>query len=199
MPVTSNPQSRPLPHASHRASIIGMWLFLAALAMLFIASILGYILIRLHLAGTSEPQHLGLPWGTWVSTAVLLAGSYTIHRAVYNVRLERLNQLNAWLRVTLVLAIAFLVIQFPCLVRILADHRKAHAMNNNLYGLIFCLIVLHALHVVGGVVFLSLVTYKASRQVYDHENYLGVRHAAVYWHFLDVVWIVMFAMFTLTA
>ncbi len=176
-----------------------MWLFLAALAMLFIASILGYILIRLHLAGTSEPQHLGLPWGTWVSTAVLLAGSYTIHRAVYNVRLERLNQLNAWLRVTLVLAIAFLVIQFPCLVRILADHRKAHAMNNNLYGLIFCLIVLHALHVVGGVVFLSLVTYKASRQVYDHENYLGVRHAAVYWHFLDVVWIAMFAMFTLTA
>ena len=64
-----------------------------------------------------------------------------------------------------------------------------------MYGLVFFLILVHALHVVGGIVALGIVTFRARRRKYDHENYMGVQFAARYWHFLDVVWIGMFTMF----
>jgi heme/copper-type cytochrome/quinol oxidase subunit 3 len=64
-----------------------------------------------------------------------------------------------------------------------------------MFGLAFCLILLHAAHVIGGVVALWVVTVKAMKDRYDHENYQGVRHAAVYWHFLDIVWVAMLAVF----
>jgi heme/copper-type cytochrome/quinol oxidase subunit 3 len=62
------------------------------------------------------------------------------------------------------------------------------------YGLIFFLILLHALHVLGGMVTLTHVTVKAHRGAYER---VGVGHdpirlTALYWHFLDGVWIVMF-------
>jgi len=48
------------------------------------------------------------------------------------------------------------------------------------------------LHVVGGLIYLMMVLLKAYAGRYDHERYTGVRHAAMYWHFLDIVWLVMF-------
>jgi heme/copper-type cytochrome/quinol oxidase subunit 3 len=62
----------------------------------------------------------------------------------------------------------------------------------HLYGLIFFLILVHALHVVGGLVGLSVTTAHALQGRYDHERYGGVKHAAMYWHFLDAVWLVMY-------
>jgi len=60
---------------------------------------------------------------------------------------------------------------------------------------VFVLIMVHALHVVGGIVALGIVTFNARHLKYDHENYMGVQFAARYWHFLDVVWVGMFTMF----
>jgi heme/copper-type cytochrome/quinol oxidase subunit 3 len=65
----------------------------------------------------------------------------------------------------------------------------------SMYGLVFFLIVVHALHVLGGIVALAIVTWRTKRQRYDHENYMGVQFAARYWHFLDIVWLAMFTMF----
>ena len=72
------------------------------------------------------------------------------------------------------------------------------AQGLRMYGLVFCLILLHALHVIGGVISLCVVTVRALHGRYDHENYLGVKYAAAYWHFLDIIWLIMFGMFLLT-
>jgi heme/copper-type cytochrome/quinol oxidase subunit 3 len=61
-----------------------------------------------------------------------------------------------------------------------------------LYGLAFVLILVHALHVVGGIIGLVNTVRHGMHGDYDHENYYGIKHAAMYWHFLDGVWIVMF-------
>ena len=85
------------------------------------------------------------------------------------------------------------------MVRLLSQHRAAAVSQGLfLYGLIFVLILVHALHVVGGLVGLGITTANALRGRYDHENYTGVRSAAMYWHFLDVVWIIMFLGILLT-
>ncbi len=60
------------------------------------------------------------------------------------------------------------------------------------YGLVMFLILVHALHVIGGMVALGIVAWFGYRGAYDHESHAGVRNCTLYWHFLDIVWIVMF-------
>jgi heme/copper-type cytochrome/quinol oxidase subunit 3 len=169
-----------------------MWLFLAALTMLFGASLLGYFLIRTRSA--APPLHtLVLPRTLWLSTALMLACSFTIHKAAVAVRRERQNELRRNLAMTCVFAAGFVVIQTPALVKLLSEHQALRSQGMHLYGLVFFLVLVHALHVLGGIIGLAVTTKNAAAGRYDHENYAGVKHAAMYWHFLDVVWIVMYA------
>jgi heme/copper-type cytochrome/quinol oxidase subunit 3 len=203
--VTNLP--KPTFRAPRRASIIGLYLFLAALGMLFFASLLLYVLLRFQIFGQASADQVRLSPLAWLSTAILLSGSFTIHLAVSSVRIEHQATFRKYLYLSMALAVLFLVVQTPCMADLLrANHRlqeKFQAQRSQnptqekvpLYGLAFCLVLLHALHVLGGIVALVWVTIKASRGKYDHEHYLGVQFAARYWHFLDAVWIIMFAMF----
>jgi cytochrome c oxidase subunit III len=194
-----------------RAMAIGMWLFLASLTMLFFAGMLMYVLFILHVFSANNPTvAVHLPLATWASTAVLIIGSFTIHRALSSVRAQKLPEMRRYLFITTALAVVFLLIQTPCLALILRAQQAA--LNNaqlgqgdgagrpvQLAGLVFCLILLHALHVVGGVIAMLIVAHRAAHDRYDHENYMGIRHAALYWHFLDIIWILMFTIFLVTS
>jgi heme/copper-type cytochrome/quinol oxidase subunit 3 len=175
-------------------ALVGMWLFLASLAMLFLSSMVGYVFIRL--TGSTMPAlfTIDLPWLLWISTVVVMFGSLTIHLALGAIRLERQAEALKWLRITLGVAVLFCLVQVPGLWQLLESHASARTLEtrNHLFGLIFAFILLHALHVLGGVVNLAVVTVKAGRGAYDHEHFVGIRLSAMYWHFLDVVWLVMF-------
>lgn len=71
--------------------------------------------------------------------------------------------------------------------------------TNHLEGLLFVLVLLHILHFVAGMIGLSIVTVRGLKGRYDHEYHSGVRLCAVYWRFLDVVWVILFAAFLLTS
>ena len=75
--------------------------------------------------------------------------------------------------------------------------RDPAAGQVGLDGLLFMLILLHALHFVGGMVALTIVTVRSLAGRYDHEYHGGVKLCAVYWRFLDVVWIALFGSFLL--
>ena len=138
-----------------------------------------------------------LPWSLALSTLVILASSVTIHLAIQNVRRERQAAFRAWLGATLVLSVLFLLIQLPSLGSLLYEHFQADT-GHTMLGLIFFLIVLHGLHVVGGIIPLAVITYRAGQNRYDHEHYQPVRHIGMYWHFLDGVWLIMYAVLWLT-
>ncbi len=186
-------------HVSPRIATFGMWLFLASLTMLFGATILGYLYIRLF--GAHSPAHgeIHFPQLLWLSTAIILIGSYVIHLAVDSVRHERQRTLRQYLLLTCILAAAFVSVQAPSLIELLAEHRQFTARGVPLYGLAFFLILIHALHVLGGIIGLTVTTIHAHQHRYDHENYAGVKHAAMYWHFLDIIWLIMFFSMFLTA
>jgi heme/copper-type cytochrome/quinol oxidase subunit 3 len=176
---------------------VGMWLFLASLFMLFAAGLLGYVVIRNSVQNVN--QHVHLPGILWLSTAMVLGVSIALARALGALRRERRPAFLAWVRISLLLALGFLAVQAPAMVMLLAQHRGLKQQHVALYGLVFFLILLHALHVVGGMVALILINLRGSRGVYDHEHYLPMRHAAMYWHFLDAVWIILFLTFLATA
>lgn len=196
-------------HTPPGTQALGMWLFLAALAVLFVAGLLAYVLIRVmgtraYTAPTGEvfpptapPLHtLQMPLVLWLSTAAILFSSYTLHRAVENIRHERQDRFRQALAATFLLAAPFFLAQLFGLGIMLRDHSDlAVGGASSLYRTIVFLVVVHALHLVGGLIPLAVVTRRAHAGMYDHEYYAPVANLARYWHFLDLVWLTMFGTF----
>jgi heme/copper-type cytochrome/quinol oxidase subunit 3 len=172
--------------------LFGMWLFMAALTMLFGATILGYVIIRFDQSSGPPLGSVHLPWQLWLSTAVILTSSFTIQRALQNVRAERQTRFTNSLMLTLLLGIGFLLLQGPALAGLLTQRFAGESASTALYGFVFSLILLHALHLVGGLIPLTVVTVKAHHYRYDHESHGPIQYMTMYWHYLGGVWIVMF-------
>jgi heme/copper-type cytochrome/quinol oxidase subunit 3 len=209
--------TQPIPR---RANTIGIYLFLASLAVLFLASLLGYVVIRVQGDGPGV-ERLALPNVLWLSTLLMLAASYTIHCALLAVRRERQETFRTYLTFTLAFAALFVVVQTPAMSDLLhkqqalraqreaaaaeikvipphtagsdADEMYKVPRSQPFYAFVMMLILIHALHVVGGMVSLGIVAYNGYRRKYDHEHHAGVRNCVLYWHFLDAVWIIMFS------
>jgi len=186
-----SPQTRPV-------GMIGMVLLLASLTMLFAASIAGYVVMRLFGATAPEAGSVDIPTLLWASTAVMLLSSLSIHVALTLVRQGSRRHVAA-LVVTLILALAFIALQVPALHALLSQHGEYVQQRIGLYGLAFVLVLLHAAHVLGGLIPLAIITLKATRGTYTPEAHAPVRYVTMYWHFLDIIWFIMFAVFVATA
>jgi heme/copper-type cytochrome/quinol oxidase subunit 3 len=173
-------------------------LFLVSLAVFFTAGMLAYCSIRASAFRRADEipyVALRVPTVFWASTLMLVGVSLSMHRAVGAVHRNREVAFHNALTIASVGALAFTVIQAFGLRELLAVHFSASDGSTKSYGICFTLAFLHALHVLGGLGFLGFVIFQASRQRYDHERHWAVDNCANYWHFLDVVWIVMLATF----
>lgn len=172
------------------AGLLGMRIFIASLSMLFAASVFGYLVVRLRATEWPPPGMPRLPSGLWLSTAVLVTCSLTIHRALKAIRLGETSASTRWIWSTFALGTAFLAIQGVNWAGLLA--RNA-VVGKNLYAFTFFMLTgLHAAHVVGGLIALGIVGAKSALGRYGSGWHPGVRYAAMYWHFLDGVWVVLF-------
>ncbi len=178
-----------------RMGMVGMALILAALSMLFIAALLGYLLIRFSGGSRPELHTLALPVGLWFSTGAILISGVTMEWACQSIKSGAVSTFRTALAITLGLAVVFVGIQTPSLMQLLEAHEVGRAQGNTLYGLIFVLILLHAAHVIGGIIPMAVTTVKAFRGAYTADHWAPVRYNAMYWHFLDIVWIVTFSIF----
>jgi len=167
----------------------GMWLFLASLGMLFAGSFVGYLVIRLRAPEWPPPGSPSLPSGLWLSTAVLVLLSVVLVLAQRSAREGRQEVLTRMLTASVVLAIAFLGSQVANWMRMAAaDNLPQQSLFT--FGF-FVLTFLHALHVLGGLVPLILVTLRARRGRYTVADNEGVQLVAMYWHFLLATWVVI--------
>ncbi len=187
--------------AQDRRSEQGAWLFIASLSVFFVScTILYAIYVMLRIAPQAgQMQPFYLPRMFLLTTVNMLAISVLLHMAVEAVRRERQADFNRYIVLAFVLSIIFFVIQGSALSWMVGELMKPSATIRNLYGLTFFLVIVHALHVVGGVAGLTFLLFGISREHYDHERNFPVRFCALYWHFLDIVWILMLASFALAA
>lgn len=170
---------------------LGMRLLIASLAMLFAASITGYIVVRTRAEVWPPAGMPALPSGLWLSTLLIVLSSATMAWAVAGIRRDLQRPLRLGLLLTFLLGLAFLASQTVNWFGLVAADVRPGA---NLYAFTFFVLTwLHALHVVGGLVPLGLVTARAWRGGYTAGFHPGVEYTAMYWHFLDVVWLVLFA------
>lgn len=177
----------------------GVWLFLASLAIFFLASMLLYVVyISLRVQGDAPfTQRLTLPWSFVPSTALLLGVSLCLEIAYRAARRDRQSQVKTYVVAACAMGIGFLAIQSDGMERLLRGLSEATRRNESAYGYTFILVFLHAAHVVGGVIGLWVTARNAMRNAYDHERSIGLRFCTLYWHFLDLVWLALLVSFWL--
>ena len=174
----------------------GMVLFLVSLGMLFGASLIGYGAVRLRAASWPPPGTPNLPSGLWISTLIILYSSVTIQWALRSARRGAQVSLRKSLLWTSLLGFAFLVCQIVSWMSLVAARVT---IQSNLYAFTYYILTgLHALHVIGGLIPLLIVTRKAYQGAYSRYEHDAIQYCAMYWHFLDAVWIIMFSVIFLT-
>jgi heme/copper-type cytochrome/quinol oxidase subunit 3 len=171
---------------------LGMGLFLASEVMLFGSLFSAYALLRSGAMSWPDQSSIVNVRLASVNTLVLIASSVVILRAAARLRAGDVAAFRTLMAITAVLGIVFLGIKsIEYRGEILSGLRPS---TNNFVGLYFVMTSLHALHVGGGVLvnlFLCGPGMAMSRR--DASRFTGrVEAAALYWNFIDIIWILMF-------
>ncbi len=176
---------------------IGGVLFLVSLLVFFLSSILLYGIYAYSRRG--DPQSAApLPSMFLISTACLLVISGLVHAATRAIRREKRLMTSVLLMISGVTAVVFMGLQFDAMSEMFAGPALDAGTGKGVAGMVVVLALLHAAHVAGGVVALTVVAIRSWLGRYDHERHWPVDFAAQYWHFLDVVWLCMLLAFCLT-
>ena len=179
----------PKPGSNRR---LGMIIFLVSLSMFFAVGIVCYLLYRLNSSASAGMAPVHLPAGIWLSTVLLAVTGWSVYRSTQMARSGHFSALRQWLMRTWVLGFLFVAVQIPSMAQLLRVHQfDVAAGYAGAYGIAFVLILLHAVHVVGGLIPLTILARKARAGKLDSESLPSVKACASYWHFLEVVWVVL--------
>jgi cytochrome c oxidase subunit III len=165
-----------------RANRLGLWLFFVSESFMFA----GLLVTRFYLWGGSRPdldQWLGL-----TVTVILLVSSFFMNRAESAIAHGDRKTFLAGLLITAALGAAFLV-------GVVGFEWQGHIRPwDGAYGaVLFGMTGVHALHVLTGVFLLLLVWNLGRKGHFSAERHWGVEAVAIYWHFVDVVWVFFYA------
>ena len=194
--MTAHAEAHHGPPPANRSSrlepaVLGMFLFIASEAMLFGAFFTAYFFIRVVNPDADEwpldPFHLPkLVAG--VNTAILLTSSFTMHWALQSIKRGNRAGLKAGLVLTLFMGLSFLITQM------IEYAHVGFTPADGAFGTVFFgLTGLHGAHVFVGLTLLLVATIRAFRGHYTPEHHHGVEIPGIYWHFVDVMWIVVYS------
>ncbi len=201
---------KPMPGMKVYNKKLGMWVFLLSEVMFFTSLIGSYIILRF-----AHPEHwtnpgvvLNVPL-TATNTFILICSSVTMVKAFAAIQQGDLKGLKTWLLATILIGSLFVGIQaveyitlsgegfVPMLEAYHAVGRgnphEGPSLGGPLYGATFYAMTgFHGAHVSLGVICLIFVYIMAVRGKYSIADYEGVEVIGLYWHFVDLVWIILF-------
>ena len=191
--MSAHAEAHAHPPAAHQSSrvdarTLGMFLFIASEVMLFGSFFAAYFFVRVA---------NGTPWPTpgyelpvfvaGVNTIILVTSSFTMHWALQSIVRGNRSGLKAGLSLTFLLGLTFLLTQ------LLEYSRVGFAPYTDAFGTVFyCLTSLHGAHVFVGLTLLLMATIRSFRGHYSPDAHLGVEIPGIYWHFVDIMWIVVY-------
>jgi cytochrome c oxidase subunit 3 len=178
------------PAVAFERARFGMWLFLASEIMMFGAFIAVYIVLRM-----ATPHHVitffkdALSWKiAGFNTLVLIVSSFTMVQAVHAISRGNRGRCEDFMIATAALGTLFLVVKgFEYAAKF--EHHLGPD-SNVMFGCYFLMTGFHGLHVLIGVILLVWTAFYVKK--FDQTRYAHVENLALYWHFVDLVWIFLF-------
>jgi heme/copper-type cytochrome/quinol oxidase subunit 3 len=175
---------------------LGMWIFLVGDAMGFGGLLAGYGALRYSSDNWPEPAVvLGIQL-TAIMTFLLICSSVTMVKALVSIQAGRPAAMRNFLLLTALGGAVFLCLQAYEWTHLITH--KHITLTGNPYGsalfgtTFFILTGFHGLHVLSGVIYLIVVALQGMRGRFSADNFNGVEIAGLYWHFVDLVWILIF-------
>jgi cytochrome c oxidase subunit 3/cytochrome o ubiquinol oxidase subunit 3 len=167
---------------------LGMWVFIASEVMFFGGLIAAFLNFKINFpTGETELLNISL---VGINTFILLTSSFTVVLALDAIRRGKTKSLALFLGITALLGIIFLsgqVYEFYSL------NSEGLTLTGSVFGSsFFTLTSFHGLHVFVGVLWALRNAFKATRGGYSAETAEGVEIFGLYWHFVDIVWIILF-------
>lgn len=188
MPIKANTDS-----AQSLPGDFAIWIFIFAELTVFGVLFAAYAFARSAHVDLFNASQLTLnrTYG-FASTLILLTSSYFVVRATQSIKAARANACGHWLAAALGLGGVFLVLK---LLEYHQDFAQGITLSTNLFYMFYlALTFFHFMHVVMGMVILAVVAYKAYAGRYSATNHTGVETGGSYWHMVDLLWIILFAL-----
>lgn len=172
-----------------RAKKMLLWFAIISMVMVFAGLTSGYIVSK------SRPdwKPLVMPDSFFISTALMLVSSLTFYLAVKSIKKDNRSATTAFLLTTLALGVLFIVFQFQGFNELIAKQLyligPASSITNQF---LYAFVVVHLAHLAGGLISLLIVIYNHFKQKYNSGQTLGIELGAMFWHFLDFLWLYLF-------
>jgi cytochrome c oxidase subunit 3 len=170
---------------------LGTWSFLASEIMLFGGLISAYVILRSGSAHMAVPPRsmMGVPLATF-NTFALICSSVTMVLALAAIQEGSIERFKKWILCTIGGGLIFLC------VKAYEYHHKWEegiTLSSNLFGsFYYTLTGLHVLHVTGGLVLMAYIFWAGSKGEFTPDSHDRVECAGLYWHFVDLVWVILF-------
>jgi cytochrome c oxidase subunit 3 len=182
-PLAANKSSRV------EAPLLGMMLFIISEIMVFGAFFTAYFFIRVAEGNTWPAAGTKLPVQVaGVNTAILISSSFTLHWAQVSIRKGNRFGLKAGMASTFLLGCTFLFVQINEYANI--GFAPQDAAQQSVF---YALTGLHGAHVFIGLLLLLFVTIRSFRGHFSPESHQGLEVPGVYWHFVDIMWIIVYS------
>ncbi|WP_243630069.1 cytochrome c oxidase subunit 3 [Taibaiella soli] len=181
-----------------------LWIAMGSIAMMFAGFTSGYMVRK----GQDNWRIFHLPPIFWASTICILLSSVTVALGLRAFKKREMPKYRALISTTLVLGILFAVLQAigfyelyhqPQVVNISGvveqTAKTVRVDGNPSESFLFIITGMHLLHILGGVIALLIVFFRAFRVRVKVYNATGLEIVATYWHFVDILWIYLFVFF----
>jgi cytochrome c oxidase subunit 3 len=194
------------PVQQRETATLGMWIFIMTELMLFGGLFLAFSVYRLHdpqafIQGSAD---MNIVLGA-VNTAVLIGSSFTMALAVYAAETGNRRSLSFFLVATMFLGLVFLAIKFTEYYLHYLDHKApgfsftfsgADAPHVEMFFVLYFLMTgLHALHMFIGEGILTAMLIRNIGGTFSADYHTPVELTGLYWHFVDIIWVFLFAIF----
>ncbi len=169
-----------------------LWVAIGSMIMMFAGLTSAYIVKR-NQAGW---QTYDMPAVFWISTALILISSLTVHLSLKAFRVREMARYRWLMLTTLVLGVLFVITQyvgFCVMIQSLGYDEILELLKANVsYSFLVVIVGLHALHVAGGILALLFMVISSYSRVKRNYSTVPVEVVATYWHFVDILWIYLY-------
>lgn len=196
------------PRQQRETSSIGMWVFLANEVMMFGALFVAYTVYR-----ASHPQafaagsaDMNILLGS-INTAILLTSSLTLAFAEHSAQAGNQRLLSLFLVLTMLIGLVFLGFKFTEYYQHFQEHKapgvwfndsSPYASGIQMFFVFYYLMTgLHAVHMIIGLGILSVLLFRTVLGTFTAEYHTPIMFGGLYWHFVDIIWIFLYAIFYL--
>jgi cytochrome c oxidase subunit 3 len=167
-----------------------LWFAMMSMTMMFAGLTSAFVVSKSRADWLKDFQ---MPSAFFWSTAVIIACSVSFHLAKKAIQKDNQKATTSFLLLTLALGILFVVLQFSGFNQIVADgYYFTGAESNITTTFLYVVTVVHLAHLFGGLISLLIIIYNHFKQKYNASQTLGIELGAMYWHFLDFLWIYLF-------